>query len=712
MLRDDAFIKPRPNGDARWSRDALRGVGDPAFREAMDQLGVGPDVAPTRDDWAVGDTVEYTTPDARVRTGAVCRKYDDSQWLIKIDDNTYNVVPATRLRAATRLDQAETIRDAVRGRSTLSEARSATQLNDTDFTLSLDYGASSKPPTDDALRAYVASEHAARVLDAEIVRPGLITVVCTKQAESLPEPRPKHDSSDPPFEEEEIEGTGKIGALLDACKQFADCNSKFAISLGAITEDDSAASVGFELKTASGDKLYLTSEGNVTPVLAEDVTPAVGYISYDGSKLTGGLHGPDGESALPQFGLLAAGVEPPYSSGTGAQTIREDYPGSDDYVVKADAETETETIAGPGEVTAVDKTTKDYWQKYYRGGYGKRLTERKPRRKHRADVVIEAWQAEHNREPTQDELVRVLAVLYSKRTAQDAWPTSKTAQAMTMRDYIQNVLKAVQDDSRLGLSVDKMMSRYITKNNPKQLLDQLDETIYPRLLYGMLQHPDYSKKLRGLVSAADVEMPVSFGKPEDFKAEPAAPAEQPAPDDGEELDLGLEPDAEPEEAHHSAHKKLMQMGGDYPKMPPDMQLAIRREYIQNPAKYQRQQPEGMKMPAYTAGRQPAMADMYYAMCPRIEQLTADGSYMHVTIVWDPEGATGMSPGNVRQTLITFVKGEASKKEYKDLGTIGKPRFKSFDPSAGMAELLVRSSEGVNQPQRVVDSDGKDHDASA
>jgi len=41
----------------------------------------------------------------------------------------------------------------------------------------------------------------------------------------------------------------------------------------------------------------------------------------------------------------------------------------------------------------------------------------------------------------------------------------------------------------------------------------------------------------------------------------------------------------------------------------------------------------------------------------------------------------------------------------DLGTLGKPRFKMFDAISGLAEVLVRSSEGRSQPQLIIETEG-------
>ena len=58
----------------------------------------------------------------------------------------------------------------------------------------------------------------------------------------------------------------------------------------------------------------------------------------------------------------------------------------------------------------------------------------------------------------------------------------------------------------------------------------------------------------------------------------------------------------------------------------------------------------------------------------------------------------MTDAGTRHNIISWLKGLATlKEEYPNLGFLGKPRFKSFDPDAGLAEIMVRSSEGNSFP---------------
>lgn len=83
----------------------------------------------------------------------------------------------------------------------------------------------------------------------------------------------------------------------------------------------------------------------------------------------------------------------------------------------------------------------------------------------------------------------------------------------------------------------------------------------------------------------------------------------------------------------------------------------------------------------------AKADMRFF----VDKQWAAGDYVHLQIIWDPDMCDGMAPGNIRQNLVTYVKQLEGNPEFHDYGAIGKPRFREFDPEAGLAEVVIRSS---------------------
>lgn len=99
--------------------------------------------------------------------------------------------------------------------------------------------------------------------------------------------------------------------------------------------------------------------------------------------------------------------------------------------------------------------------------------------------------------------------------------------------------------------------------------------------------------------------------------------------------------------------------------------------------------------------------------PKLDQVSSQGKYLCLRLVWDPDECEGMSDGNVRNNIITWVKALATLKEqYPDLGTIGKPRFKTFDPDVGLAELMIRSSTGDQYPIETFEVEGRDNETQA
>lgn len=88
---------------------------------------------------------------------------------------------------------------------------------------------------------------------------------------------------------------------------------------------------------------------------------------------------------------------------------------------------------------------------------------------------------------------------------------------------------------------------------------------------------------------------------------------------------------------------------------------------------------------------------------KLDSVATKGDYIHANVVWDPDACVGMGDANIRHSVLSFIKGEATKKEgpHGDLGTIGEPVFIMFDPDAGLAELKFRSSEARAQTPTVI-----------
>ena len=72
--------------------------------------------------------------------------------------------------------------------------------------------------------------------------------------------------------------------------------------------------------------------------------------------------------------------------------------------------------------------------------------------------------------------------------------------------------------------------------------------------------------------------------------------------------------------------------------------------------------------------------------------SSDNGYVIFDLSWDPKTMEDMSPHNVQQQIISFIKGLESAKEYHDFGVMGRPRIIEMDADAGVAQVKVRCSE--------------------
>lgn len=97
-------------------------------------------------------------------------------------------------------------------------------------------------------------------------------------------------------------------------------------------------------------------------------------------------------------------------------------------------------------------------------------------------------------------------------------------------------------------------------------------------------------------------------------------------------------------------------------------------------------------------KQPARASNKFNVT-RMYSTTAsdDNGYIFMDIGWNPADFESLSPQNVQQQVISFVKGLESNKEFHDFGVLGRIRIVDFDSDAGVARVKVRSSETRGVP---------------
>lgn len=622
-LRDDAFLQevplaeePRPD-----FKQALRGIGDPMARQGFWEGFSGAPVHEDHGPFKVGDVVEYVTPDQVKRVGSLLRPYDDAHWLVQVDANEQHIVPLVELQPSLKTPrhaQRAEAKAALQRTSTWSLRRQPETRADGTVLLTVDTGHAKAAEAE--VRAF-AAQYGLEAVDMSQEH-NLLRIVA-QAVDSPPE------NQEPGLETEEIEGTGKIAQTdphveepsgeyhCSKCGEHADaldedfdfekgcpCGGQWmpeyerhwaqiqkeGYQLGATVEDEHSITRAFRVPHR-----YITPDGKHTDRVAAANVPYTGHFELN--KSTGVLKK-----------VVYAQVEPPYSSGTGPESTREDYEGDDgDYIVKA-----------------------------------------------------------------------------------------KQAQKVSVADIVKTV---VGNMSAVGDEVHQVLRSVLTVPDPAEFIQSLGEGALPRLLgrvasgrAGRGPQQTLFRAYRNLVSEGRREYhdPEQVNAPAQAPAAPAPAAPAPAAPASPQQDEEDIPDVLPPPPA--------------PPAPPGQRTTLenRGDTVRIPL--QRQGQAGMHNRQKPLGHQ---------IRPKLERVSAQGQYLCIDIVWDPENTTGMSDGNIRHNVITWLKGLATlKEEHPDLGFLGKPRFKSFDPDAGMARLLVRSSEGRSFPQEVVEVAGEDNDVRA
>jgi hypothetical protein len=78
-----------------------------------------------------------------------------------------------------------------------------------------------------------------------------------------------------------------------------------------------------------------------------------------------------------------------------------------------------------------------------------------------------------------------------------------------------------------------------------------------------------------------------------------------------------------------------------------------------------------------------------------------GAYLKLMIEWDPKhDAANQSADGLKQSVLSFVKGLESKKEFVDYGFLGQISFDEFKPKDGMATVSVRTKKPGDAPGHV------------
>lgn len=713
-LSDDRFLFPsEPEEKPRLDfRAALRGVGDPMRRDGyhfFDDF-AGVPVSATRDPFRVGDTVEYVTPDEIRRVGTLLRPHDEQNWLVQIDDGLQHIVPQSELQPSARTPrharraQAQV---ALQNTSSWKMRRQPESQSDGTVLLTLDvgYGRIVEAEVDAFVRA-------AGYEPCDVSRAGnLLRVI----AQDLPQPSPSEPDrgAEPGLHREEMEGTG-----MPEGKQVWSALEAAGFELGAMVDDGATITRSFTVPHK-----YLTPSGRVTARLADDCSPVSGHFEF--SPADGGLR---------RFVYTAEGtVEVPYSSGTGPLSVRKDY--SDgftdgDYVVKAESEAERQmdVAQAKGDITteAADKKTKKYYRNYY-GPYGDKLTSDVSRRN---SELADAFRMTANRAPTPDEMSAIRAICTA---GVSAWLSPRVAQQVSARDVVKTLLDAASASPATKSQLDRIVLKQIG-SDPQAFLGRVDPSIYPRILYNEVTGGESQRQLFKIYRQNQDRRPQNFGDVEDFQdvgqsVPGAAPASSPGPSTstpglgkrvrdtvqnmGDVVKSRIpgtqqHQDRLMREVEEDDFQDEMARSQVFPtsrRRPAPRSDTVRDSSLRTSARA-----ATAPAPAGIHNRQKPMGSQ---VRPKLDRITAQGQYLCIDLVWDPEECRGMSEGNIRHNVITWMKGLATLKEdHPDLGTIGKVKFKLFDPDVGLARLLVRSSEGRSFPQEWFAVEGRDNDTRA
>lgn len=707
---DAKFLNPLPVADEPrpdYAR-ALAGVGDKLRRAAGDFFTsfTGTPLPPHQDSgFEPGDTVEYTTPDGVHRVGELESGRRDNCWNVRVDEGLVHIVPQTELRPSLRTPRhayRSRVQAALRRTSSWSMRRRPEPQNDGTVLLTVDVGHGKV--AEDEVTAFAQREGYA-ALDAAR-EGGLLRIVAQEQ----PKPSEPTGGEEPGLESEEIQGTGiPHSAQVDPsiaeptyeykCKQCGtrvddldaaehdkcpDCGASDPWREAPLSFWAQLQSEGYELGAVfdEGHKhtrrftvphRYVTPRGKVTAKLQDGVAPLSGYFEYYPAANT-----------LRKFVYTAEGaIEMPYASGTGPESVRENEDAEDgDYIVKAKGDEKA--------------------KKYYKKLWG-------PAAKH----VRATFERVAGRPATDDEVAAMLRVVaYGPRTV-------RTAQMTSGVDIVNDLMTEARDNPKLRAKLNSLVIEGLS-SNPAKMLNAIDSTVYPRIIFTMLQqnerkvtrlHKRYVDRNRmpsdtGKGRFEDEPSTTPLGDPE-LPHEPELGELAPQQEQQPQSRARQQPQQQPQQpAQAQARQYLMRKAPEFKDMEPRAQDFLIKQLLQDP-------PPDF---APTAPKRSASAQVRAAqalMQARLDRLSAQGSYLCARVVWDPDDCAGMSDGNIRHAVVTWLKGVATRKEeFPDLGVIGRPRFKSFDPDAGIAELLVRSSEGKNFPQEVMQVEGKDNDTRA
>lgn len=400
---------------------------------------------------------------------------------------------------------------------------------------------------------------------------------------------------------------------------------------------------------------------------------------------------------------------PDFTAGASPATDEED--GDVREVLVPQGNPDFKAPAQPMGVAAADSTTEEYYADYYGDEYGEAMTAEPARRTHEAAPkwlgpaalslglsmapgtmpdanaaapVPEAFKNDPRKAQffekgyemgpgpaAQAELKKIFNDQVARRAFQQGVAAkaqlAKKGQVQTgtpVTQVVSGLASLAESRPDVAEKLGKIVGQYLTSGgNLVSALKRVDSTnvLLPKLIYAALSDPIAGKALGQLYGANKENMPVGA-----MPANPMATSEQP-PGPLKPAEFAGGPN------------QLGDLRGDSPSAT----FGPSADPFVSGASKQ------------AAGPSVTMSTVSKALV--LDSLVRKGDYLQAKVVWDPEDLATLGAANLRHYVISFIKGAASKKEYIDFGTIGKPRFIAFDPDAGYAEVSFRTSESRIAP---------------
>jgi len=700
-------------------RAALAGIGDRQLREAQDALGVS---MLGSGDWCAGDEVSFVLPDTVRRNGTI-ERFSDGDAVVRIERGACAVVPIAMLEPPSEdlkdYERQAKVREAMRLGALDLDILSHKEVEPGLHEASLSWKRSRQPSEADITDVLSARfDVKARLIDGEQYPGGARVRFRVESAMEPPDPNIKERS--PGLVSEALPGDGgtepsdpTLMAATAQIKSLEAMHPDLRFICSGLEQEEGRTTIRFT--PVHGNTALRVNRGlRLTASKAHSVQ-ADGRVVADGFGVRVFMASPHGDvtwTALRKgsFDDIQSPLTPEFDRGkaddkTPALALDTSYPEWDDQ----------EHIGGPGLNVAEKQASRGpierkYWSKLYKHDpdFVEHLLRDIPKRKSAEEVVaalVEAFQLQ-GRFVSPKYAARVIELVASAPEG-----LTKRAQGENLADAL---LYARGSNPKMAQHVDRLLVDYLAaypegiQRAGKNAYEQVfrDAVAYferadPKKLEAVRQRaapeapPVDTNQSRGLwqrvketVSPVEREMSkvqnLPYVAPQTMAPNPKRPA----------------PKSEPFETPEQAQQYL----GIEPNEPAQQLLPRRRPVPREPWSMPGPTPRGAAAAEKSDMRPmpPALGDAGFRLDPM--NIHARGNYLFARIDWDPDRLKGVSDGNLKQWLRTFLEGCASSTRVMRLGFIAGIRIHSINVEKGQAVLMFQSSEWKNFPQEVVTSE--------